>query len=56
MLVVFKSETMIIEIHHHGPSAVALFISVIIYALIAGYLYYDIFINVDRKEDLKRWL
>jgi hypothetical protein len=33
-----------------------LFISVIVYALIAGYLYYDIFVNVDRKEDLKRWL
>jgi hypothetical protein len=47
---------MIIEIEHHGASAVALFISVIIYALIGGYLYYDIWVNVDRKEDLKRWL
>jgi hypothetical protein len=47
---------MIIEIHHHGSSAVALFIAVVIYALIAGYLYYNIYVNVDRKEDLKRWL
>jgi hypothetical protein len=47
---------MIIEIEHHGPSAVSLFIAVVIYALIAGYLYYDIWVNVDRKEDLKRWL
>ena len=56
LLVIFESETMIIEIEHHGASAVALFIAVIIYALIAGYLYYDIYVNVDRKEDLKRWL
>jgi len=55
-LVLFKSETMIIEIEHHASAAVSLFIAVIIYALIAGYLYYDIYVNVDRKEDLKRWL
>jgi len=47
---------MIIEIEHHGAAAVSLFIAVIIYALIGGYLYYDLWVNVDRKEDLKRWL
>jgi hypothetical protein len=47
---------MIIEIEHHAASAVSLFIAIIIYVLIAGYLYYDIWVNVDRKEDLKRWL
>jgi hypothetical protein len=55
-LVLFRSETMIIEIEHHGASAVSLFIAALIYGLIAGYLYYDIWVNVDRKEDLRRWL
>ena len=27
-----------------------------IYAGIFGYLYYDIYVNVDRKEELKRWI
>jgi hypothetical protein len=56
LLVVCKAEIMVLKIEHFGSAAVALFIAVLIYGLITGYLYYNIFINVDRKEDLKRWL
>jgi hypothetical protein len=50
------SETLYIEVHDHASSAVALFISAVIYAGIFGYLYYDIYINVDRKDELRRWV
>lgn len=50
------SETLYIEVHDHASSAVALFISAVIYAGIFGYLYYDIYINVDRREELRRWV
>lgn len=50
------SQTLYIEVHDHASSAVALFIAAIIYAGIFGYLYYDIYINVDRKEELRRWV
>lgn len=50
------SETLYIEVHDHASSAVALFISAVIYAGIFGYLYYDIYVNVDRKEELKKWI
>jgi hypothetical protein len=55
-MVAFHSETIYIEVHNHASSAVALFISAIIYAGVAGYYYYNIFMNVDRKEELRRWL
>jgi hypothetical protein len=50
------SETLYIEVHDNASSAVALFIAAIIYAGIFGYLYYDIYINVDRREELRRWV
>jgi hypothetical protein len=43
-------------VHDPLSSAFALFISAVIYAAIFGYLYYDIYLNVDRKEELKRWI
>lgn len=49
------SETLYIQIHTRATSAVALFISALVYGGITGYLYYDIFVNIDRKEDLKRY-
>ena len=30
--------------------------SALVYAGISGYLYYDVYVNIDRKEDLKRYL
>ena len=42
--------------HNPVASGVALFISALVYAGIFAYLYYDIYINVDRKEELKRWV
>jgi hypothetical protein len=43
-------------IHDPASSAVALFISALIYGGVFGYLYYDIYVNVDRKEELKKWI
>lgn len=48
--------TLYIEVHDNASSAVALFIAALIYAGIFGYLYYDIYVNVDRKEELRRWV
>ena len=50
------SETIYIEVHNHASSAVALFIAALVYAGKAGYYYYNIFMNVDRREELKRWI
>lgn len=54
LLVAFASETLYIEIHTRMASAFALFMSAAIYACIFAYLYYDRYVNVDRKADLKR--
>ena len=55
-MVGFGSETIYLEIHNDAASAVALFVSALIYAGITGYYYYIIFMNLDRKEELKRWI
>jgi hypothetical protein len=44
------SETLYLEVHSHAASAVALFISAVIYAGITAYVYYDIYMNIDKKE------
>jgi archaellum component FlaF (FlaF/FlaG flagellin family) len=49
VIIAFKSETIYIEVHSPASSAVALFISALIYAGITGYQYYNIYVNVDRK-------
>ncbi len=56
MIVAFGSETFYMEVHNQAASAVALFISAIIYGGITAYYYYLIYMNVDRREELKRWI
>lgn len=55
-MIAVDSETIYLEVHHHASSAVALFVSSLIYAGITAYVYYTVFMNVDRKEELKRWI
>lgn len=55
-MVAVDSETIYLEVHSNAASAVALFISALVYAAITAYIYYDVFMNVDRKEELKRWI
>lgn len=55
-MIAVDSETIYIEVHHNGSSAVALFVSSLIYAGITAYVYYTVFMNIDRKEELKRWI
>ena len=56
LMIAVDSETIYLEIHHNASSAVALFVSSLIYAGITAYVYYTVFMNVDRKEELKRWI
>ena len=49
VVVVSESKTLYLEVHNPASSGVALFISALVYAGIFGYLYYDIYLNVDRK-------
>ena len=55
-MIAIDSETIYIEVHHHASSAVALFVSALIYAGITAYVYYTVFMHVDRKEELKKWI
>jgi hypothetical protein len=55
-MIAIGSETIYIEVHSHAGSAVALFVSALIYAAITGYVYYTTFMNVDRREELRIWL
>lgn len=55
-MIAVGSETIYIEVHSHAGSAVALFISALVYAAITAYVYYNTFMNVDRKEELRRWI
>lgn len=55
LLVAFNSETLYIEVHSRMASAFALFVSAGIYAAIFAYLYWDRYVNIDRKLDLKRY-
>jgi archaellum component FlaF (FlaF/FlaG flagellin family) len=55
-MIAIGSETIYLEIHSHAASAVALFVSALVYAGITAYVYYNTFMNVDRKEELKRWI
>lgn len=42
--------------HNRVAAAFSLFVSAGIYAVIFGYLYWDRFVNIDRKLDLKRYV
>jgi len=55
-MIAVDSETIYLEIHHNASSAVALFVCSLIYAGITAYVYYTVFMNIDRKEELKRWI
>lgn len=55
LLVAFNSETLYIEVHNRVAAAFSLFVSAGIYAVIFAYLYWDRFVNIDRKLDLKRY-
>lgn len=55
-MIAVGSETIYIEVHSHAGSAVALFVSALVYAAITAYVYYNTFMNVDRKEELRRWI
>ena len=55
-MIAIGSETIYLEVHSPAGSAVSLFISALLYAGIAAYVYYTVFMNVDRKEELKRWI
>ena len=55
-MIAADSETIYLEVHRHASSAVALFVSSLIHAGITAYVYYTVFMNVDRKEELKRWI
>lgn len=55
-IVAVGSETLYMEVHSNAASAVALFISAVIYGGITAYYYYMIYMNLDRKEELKRWI
>lgn len=56
LLVAFGSETLYIPVHHRVASALSLLFSAIIYGAIFWWLYYKIYINIDRKQDLRRLL
>lgn len=55
-MIAIGSETIYIEVHSNAGSAVALFVSALVYAAITAYVYYNTFMNVDRKEELRRWI
>lgn len=55
-MIAVDSETIYFEVHHNGSSAVALFVCSLIYAGITSYVYYTVFMNIDRKEELKKWI
>lgn len=56
VIVAIESETLYIEVHDSMSSAFALFISALIYALIGGFLYYNLFFNLTRRDKLKLWI
>ena len=55
-MIAIGSETIYIEVHSPAGSAVALFVSALVYAAITAYVYYNTFMNVDRREELRIWL